>query len=664
MLEEWTLFLEEQSEAAKEQLLDENMQYDRQINDIAIAPQLKSVEVSVPTSASVQQLHIPQTYIDDVPQQCPQQSSILQHKSDELDHQVPSSVLHGSDTAEKSNGSNDVFSSHLNDNQSELMVPDDEDLGQPRNETHAEDRADEEDEDEDWCDDLALFRGVMEDLNLQKLGQVALMVRLCVDFSPQLDMKSLPTLSAKVSDDPMNGAYNLVYIIRFSDGVRWIARVPGHGRRSRFSKVDAMKMDSEYLTQRYIRRYTSIPVPEIFFWDSTCGRIGVPFALMPFVEGDSLAEVWNEQYSEQQRLDVLSSIASYLSELRELSFNQLGMLRFDDEEEVAGIGKYMCLQSRGAVPWFKTVTNEPHLTLMESFWDVFNEEAKEEEDGEAEEEGKYAYIEDEEVDEGEEEREEEEEQQEEEDEDDRRDHLAISILRLLVESIPTFLASETRYAITPVDLNYQNIIIGTDGKITAFIDWDQVHTEATCSGYGRYPAFLTRDWQPSYYHGESTPPDDEDWPESSPEQLSIYRQHYLAEFSRHSQKYPDYDPRHTKLSHIMEALIAGLGSRSSRPYVVDRLLKHASLSFTLEDYINDAAKGDTKVKDEMMKRAFTTDLWHAEWERPSKRIEEDSESESDDLSTSTAATNTDNGSDRSTRLTVDGVDECSWSSVH
>lgn len=36
---------------------------------------------------------------------------------------------------------------------------------------------------------------------------------------------------------------------------------------------------------RYIRAHTTVPIPEVFYWNTSASLIGAPSALMSFVEG-------------------------------------------------------------------------------------------------------------------------------------------------------------------------------------------------------------------------------------------------------------------------------------------------------------------------------------------------------------------------------------------
>ena len=339
--------------------------------------------------------------------------------------------------------------------------------------------------------------------------------------------------------------------------------------------------------------------------EDRCSQVsGYSFALMSFVDGEALSDVWHRNLSGQQRLNVLASIAQYMSELQNLSFDRIGTMRFDNQSQFTRIGDQIVLQPRGFAPWHSTGVQHVQNNMMDALWDYIDED----------------------------------------DEEDMRHRSAFPILRLILQSIPDYLTRESRFSLTPVDLNYQNIFVDSEGKITSFIDWDNVYAESTTCGYGRYPSWITRDWDPDMYSYNENAPDDESVQEEPPETLSQYRQHYLAEFAKCAMNFPDYDRRMTKLSHIMEAITIAIGTTFSRPGIINKLLDHAfngNACFNLADFTDDYEAGDTSEKDALMKEAFAT-MWHAEWEKPG--YDARSESELGDTDSHITITTSDNPS--------------------
>ncbi|KAF2758590.1 hypothetical protein EJ05DRAFT_485697 [Pseudovirgaria hyperparasitica] len=74
-----------------------------------------------------------------------------------------------------------------------------------------------------------------------------------------------------------------------------VVKVPGAGWKGRWTKERAALLRSEVATMQYVKNNTSIPVPEVYCWETSLDRseIGVPYILMDFVEGVRGDEVLN-----------------------------------------------------------------------------------------------------------------------------------------------------------------------------------------------------------------------------------------------------------------------------------------------------------------------------------------------------------------------------------
>ncbi|OAA58100.1 Protein kinase-like domain protein [Niveomyces insectorum RCEF 264] len=94
------------------------------------------------------------------------------------------------------------------------------------------------------------------------------------------------------SQIPKAGAFNWVIFLRFDDGVEWVFRAPRSqcpGSKDGIAKLPA----SEVATLRYIRQNTTIPVPEVFHYNSSyTNDIGTPYILMSKAPGRPLAAAW------------------------------------------------------------------------------------------------------------------------------------------------------------------------------------------------------------------------------------------------------------------------------------------------------------------------------------------------------------------------------------
>lgn len=430
-------------------------------------------------------------------------------------------------------------------------------------------------------DDLKPFQVVIAAINFKALSRVAIKARL-MRLLQQGKLKygwgkQKSKLTCTIDPAPLSGSYNLVYQLKFSDGVKWAARIPGHG--ASMGDLEVEKMNYEYQAMRYIRSNTSIPIPEVYLWDTNTTTIGAAFALMSFVEGEQLCNKWfDESWStEEKRLKVLGSIAEFMSQLYKLQLDGIGAPRFDDCGALSHVDYAINFVGDDDVAWASPYVSGPFEDLKEFLYNDWDE--------------------DEEV--------------------ILRGDSTMRILHYAIESMPDFMVNFGSYPLSPRDLNHQNILVDEDGNITGFIDWDEITTKPACLGCARYPSWITRDWDPAMYGWDCG----SEWEdlmveEDSPEALSRYRQHYSQVFERLTSQLPNYDPRHTRLSHIIEAIDIGAADRLCRQEITEKLLEHAfhgKVPFTLFEYANAYVDETTEEYDEQMEKAFK-DLWRAEWE--------------------------------------------------
>ncbi|KAK4041458.1 hypothetical protein C8A01DRAFT_45417 [Parachaetomium inaequale] len=89
---------------------------------------------------------------------------------------------------------------------------------------------------------------------------------------------------------------------------------------------DTAKSVSEIATARYLKRFTEIPVPEIYYYDlDPDNDIGAPFVLMERMPGRHLHKIW-DTLSLETKKSALSQIASVIVQLASLKFDQIGSL--------------------------------------------------------------------------------------------------------------------------------------------------------------------------------------------------------------------------------------------------------------------------------------------------------------------------------------------------
>lgn len=217
--------------------------------------------------------------------------------------------------------------------ESPTNVGNNEDEAQEVKEVEAEDV--DEDEEARWKEEdgdyFDYYPEVLPAVDLGKLKAFTLALR-----KKQLAQKASPSLTCKIVGRE-EGNTNIVFVIKFSDGVRWVARIPGYGKNPTVKQ--RKKMASEYTTMQYIEQQTTFPLPHVHYWTTNPSKINVAFALVSYVEGRPL--YWlvrhNRNFNHQKRLTVLSDYAEHMNKLYMLQFPSAGDLQPKniDEDQIA-----------------------------------------------------------------------------------------------------------------------------------------------------------------------------------------------------------------------------------------------------------------------------------------------------------------------------------------
>ncbi|KAI7159498.1 hypothetical protein KC349_g4160 [Hortaea werneckii] len=125
----------------------------------------------------------------------------------------------------------------------------------------------------------------------------------------------------KFIDKVGRGTYHEIRLPEFDDGWTCI------GRFTRDLQESVTIAESEIATREYVRRHTSIPVPETYYINlDPTNAVGAPFVLMEHIEGHTLADMWPALKTDH-RLAVLSDIAKVIAQLARLRFNAIGSLK-------------------------------------------------------------------------------------------------------------------------------------------------------------------------------------------------------------------------------------------------------------------------------------------------------------------------------------------------
>ncbi|KAI7241995.1 hypothetical protein KC330_g282 [Hortaea werneckii] len=117
------------------------------------------------------------------------------------------------------------------------------------------------------------------------------------------------------------GTFHEIRLLEFHDGWACI------GRFTRNTQENLAVAESEIATRKYVRKHTSIPVPETYYVNlDPTNPVGAPFVLMELIEGRTLNSMWRDLKTEF-RLAALREIAKVLAQLARLRFDVIGSLK-------------------------------------------------------------------------------------------------------------------------------------------------------------------------------------------------------------------------------------------------------------------------------------------------------------------------------------------------
>ena len=313
------------------------------------------------------------------------------------------------------------------------------------------------------------------------------------DLSEKKRNALLPTIQAPA----LFGSLNVAFVIKFPDGVRWLLKISANGYPNQFSQHEAESLRSEALTMQLLKRETTIPLPEVYAFDSSFDNpINAPFIAMGFVEGVLLAEIWFDDevpsdVLEKRRETSLREVALVMHELNKFTMTQGGAPRFDDQGNPTGVGPTKELDM--GTMWDEDI-DQPIYRKTGPFPDF------------------QSYL---------------------------RSLFPFrptsvpadgwrKIFYHLLDWIPECVPNEQSFVLTHPDFNLQNILVDSEGHVTSFIDWDGVSYVPRALGNERYPDWLMCDWNPFIYTYYSTPDPEYDAcnANNSPQELSRYRAMY------------------------------------------------------------------------------------------------------------------------------------------
>ncbi|USP80489.1 hypothetical protein yc1106_07763 [Curvularia clavata] len=162
-----------------------------------------------------------------------------------------------------------------------------------------------------------LVKTVLDSANFQHLKKCAVDAR----YKDQTDLP--PDINCSIDLDRFATGYeNLVFEVAFSDGIRWIARIPYRTVNSH-TKTSLL---SEIATMNLVRQRTTIPVPRIYGFEvKTDDPFGYPYVLMEYMSGHKLNNGLARTLPQYQA-KVAKQLANVFAELQNLTFSRIGRI--------------------------------------------------------------------------------------------------------------------------------------------------------------------------------------------------------------------------------------------------------------------------------------------------------------------------------------------------
>ncbi|KAK0229345.1 kinase-like domain-containing protein [Armillaria nabsnona] len=147
--------------------------------------------------------------------------------------------------------------------------------------------------------------------------------------------------------------------------VAWVS-VWSDGNRQ-FKEVSDFKMRSEVATMQYVKEHTSIPVPNVLFYDPDWDRkVGGEWMLMRYIDGVDPSRLWRSLTDDQWEA-LCTSVADIWSQLLRLRFKFIGSIyeQQDESENRYFIGPMTYIPHSGSLASPEASTSGPFSSARE-----------------------------------------------------------------------------------------------------------------------------------------------------------------------------------------------------------------------------------------------------------------------------------------------------------
>ena len=358
---------------------------------------------------------------------------------------------------------------------------------------------------EEQDQDMAIFGPVLANLDFERVSSFVLAIRKRTQTAKEKGV----VLHCSIQKEPLWGAFHVLFIITFTDDVKWLLKIPATGYPDRFDAAAARSLTSEALTMRYLKRETTMPLPEVYHFDASLdNEVHCPFILMEYIEGISCRDIWfNDKIPydllEQHRHRVLEDVAKSMSQLGRFRFHCGGQPNFDSKGNLEDSVSPIRLLDNVAMLKRAETDDGSSDNIHNIFYEI----------GPFDDPKSFLFAS---LDRH---------SMLDEAEDDFTKGMT-KLLRLFLDMVPEEPGPEgaAKFVLAHPDFDSQNFIFSPiDGSLRGIIDWDGTVSKPLCLGNEVYPGWLTRDWDPAMY-GYFMPGIEN--PENSPAELKHYRRVY------------------------------------------------------------------------------------------------------------------------------------------
>ena len=179
---------------------------------------------------------------------------------------------------------------------------------------------------------------------------------------PEFNVQELLNVASRARGKPCHrgpndsgrGQFSFTVPISFDDGVEWIAKCP-RSNAVKLPEVRRLMLESEVATLRLVRERTTIPVPQVFAWNSSDENpVGTAYIIMSRASGRLLSNCgwysWlsadgSESMSIQQKCKIYTQLGQIIHQLLLLRFPKIGSIFSVDPDEGFSVGQCIRIQT-------------------------------------------------------------------------------------------------------------------------------------------------------------------------------------------------------------------------------------------------------------------------------------------------------------------------------